>query len=65
MMTETTSQAFDITEIRASFPALQQDHQVYFDNAGGSQVLGDVATWYAYLMMLHDAPSRGILHDIY
>ena len=31
---------------RAKFPALQQSHQVYFDNAGGSQSLGTVASSY-------------------
>ncbi|KAH8712020.1 aminotransferase-like protein [Phaeosphaeriaceae sp. PMI808] len=33
--------AFDIGKLRERFPALQQD-QVYLDNAGGSQTLGDV-----------------------
>ncbi|RYN27309.1 hypothetical protein AA0113_g7596 [Alternaria arborescens] len=32
---------FDISKSRARFPALQQD-QVFLDNAGGSQALGDV-----------------------
>jgi selenocysteine lyase/cysteine desulfurase len=32
---------FDITKARVRFPALQQD-QVFLDNAGGSQALGDV-----------------------
>lgn len=32
---------FDISKARERFPALQQD-QVFLDNAGGSQVLGDV-----------------------
>ncbi|KAF2027158.1 PLP-dependent transferase [Setomelanomma holmii] len=32
---------FDITKTREHFPALQQD-QVFLDNAGGSQALGDV-----------------------
>lgn len=32
---------FDITKSRNRFPALQQD-QVFLDNAGGSQALGDV-----------------------
>ncbi|KAF2820472.1 aminotransferas-like protein [Ophiobolus disseminans] len=32
---------FDITKSRERFPALQQD-QVFLDNAGGSQTLGDV-----------------------
>jgi selenocysteine lyase/cysteine desulfurase len=31
----------DMQKIRANFPALRQD-QVFFDNAGGSQVLGTV-----------------------
>ncbi|KAL2037816.1 hypothetical protein N7G274_009541 [Stereocaulon virgatum] len=38
------STAFDVNKARSHFPALQQDHQVYFDNAGGSQVLSTVAT---------------------
>jgi len=32
---------FTISDARARFPALQQN-QVFLDNAGGSQVLGDV-----------------------
>jgi selenocysteine lyase/cysteine desulfurase len=32
---------FDISKAREHFPALQQD-QVYLDNAGGSQALGEV-----------------------
>jgi selenocysteine lyase/cysteine desulfurase len=32
---------FDISKARERFPALQQD-QVFLDNAGGSQTLGDV-----------------------
>ncbi|KAF2136101.1 uncharacterized protein K452DRAFT_292683 [Aplosporella prunicola CBS 121167] len=34
---------FDIAAVRKKFPALDQE-QVYFDNAGGSQTLGDVIT---------------------
>ena len=44
-MSSTEIREFDVNKARACFPALKQDHQVYFDNAGGSQVLGDVATW--------------------
>jgi selenocysteine lyase/cysteine desulfurase len=33
--------SFDIAKARERFPALQQD-QVFLDNAGGSQTLGDV-----------------------
>jgi len=36
---------FDITEVRASFPALNGE-QVYLDNAGGSQTLKTVADRY-------------------
>jgi hypothetical protein len=36
-----TKMPFDITKSRERFPALQQD-QVFLDNAGGSQALGDV-----------------------
>lgn len=36
-----TASAFDISAVRAQFPALSQD-QVYLDNAGGSQTLGSV-----------------------
>lgn len=35
----------DVAEIRSHFPALQQK-QVYFDNAGGSQVLKEVIDAY-------------------
>jgi selenocysteine lyase/cysteine desulfurase len=34
---------FDITTVREHFPSLKRP-QVYFDNAGGSQILGDVVT---------------------
>ncbi|ORY65844.1 aminotransferase class-V [Pseudomassariella vexata] len=36
-----TSSPMDISNTRSKFPALQQD-QVFFDNAGGSQILGTV-----------------------
>lgn len=34
--------SFDISTVRKQFPALSQP-QVYFDNAGGSQILGSAA----------------------
>lgn len=36
--------AFDVDQARNAFPALKANHQVYFDNAGGSQVLGTVSS---------------------
>jgi cysteine desulfurase family protein (TIGR01976 family) len=33
----------DVSAVRGKFPALQRDDHVYFDNAGGSQVLASVA----------------------
>lgn len=42
----TMTTSFDVFKARAGFPALKQDHQVYFDNAGGSQILGTVAKSY-------------------
>ena len=36
---------FDISKARERFPALKQD-QVFLDNAGGSQTLGDVIDSY-------------------
>lgn len=42
----TMADVFDINAARKAFPALQQPHQVYFDNAGGSQVLSTVASSY-------------------
>lgn len=33
---------FDVAAIRKQFPALDKK-QIYFDNAGGSQILGSVA----------------------
>lgn len=45
-MASSTTSDFDISKARSHFPALKQDHQVYFDNAGGSQVLGTVAASY-------------------
>ena len=44
-----TEPAFSLTKSRAQFPALQQSHQIYFDNAGGSQVLNTVSSSYAGL----------------
>lgn len=35
------AQTFDVTNLRKHFPALDKE-QVYFDNAGGSQALGEV-----------------------
>jgi selenocysteine lyase/cysteine desulfurase len=32
----------DVQKVRANFPALSRQEQVFFDNAGGSQVLGTV-----------------------
>ena len=37
----TMSDSFNIASVRERFPSLRQ-RQVYFDNAGGSQILGDV-----------------------
>jgi len=33
---------FDVSKARDRFPALLQQDQVFLDNAGGSQALGDV-----------------------
>lgn len=38
----------DTQEVRARFPALDKE-QVFFDNAGGSQVLGSVVDSYVRL----------------
>jgi selenocysteine lyase/cysteine desulfurase len=43
------SGTFSIAKAREHFPALQQD-QVFLDNAGGSQALGDVIDSYAILL---------------
>jgi hypothetical protein len=42
-ITKVMASTFDIQTARAHFPALKSD-QVFFDNAGGSQILGEVAT---------------------
>jgi selenocysteine lyase/cysteine desulfurase len=42
---------FDIWKARERFPALKQD-QVFLDNAGGSQALGDVVESYVKLRLL-------------
>jgi len=39
--------SFDIASARERFPALKQP-QVFFDNAGGSQVLGTVIDSYVH-----------------
>ena len=39
----TSSGTLDVTACRTHFPALQQSHQTFFDNAGGSQYLGSVS----------------------
>lgn len=36
-----SSADLDLDEVRGNFPALKND-QIFFDNAGGSQVLGSV-----------------------
>lgn len=38
----------DIQKVRSSFPALSKE-QVFFDNAGGSQVLGTVVDSYVFI----------------
>jgi selenocysteine lyase/cysteine desulfurase len=35
---------FNSEAARRQFPALQTQKQVFFDNAGGSQILGSVVT---------------------
>lgn len=41
---------FDIEQARKAFPAVEDGKQIFFDNAGGSQVLGAVsAAIYKYL----------------
>ena len=37
-----STNAFDVYEARKHFPALQNGSQVFFDNAGGTQILGEV-----------------------
>lgn len=39
----------DVQKVRAKFPALDKE-QVFFDNAGGSQVLGSVVDSYVRLV---------------
>lgn len=41
----------DIQKVRANFPALDKE-QVFFDNAGGSQVLGTVVDSYATFLSI-------------
>jgi hypothetical protein len=41
LVTNTIIMPFEISKAREHFPALKQD-QVFLDNAGGSQALGDV-----------------------
>ncbi|KAL9098388.1 MAG: hypothetical protein Q9163_005943 [Psora crenata] len=36
--------SFDVATVRKAFPAVKAEHQVYFDNAGGTQVLGTVSS---------------------
>lgn len=38
---------FDVAAVRKHFPALDKQ-QVYFDNAGGSQILGEVVESYVF-----------------
>ena len=38
--------SLNVADARTHFPALQQDHQVFFDNAGGTQALSTVASSY-------------------
>lgn len=41
----------DIQKVRDSFPALAKE-QVFFDNAGGSQILGSVVDSYVTFSLL-------------
>ena len=41
--------AFDIASARSRFPALKSK-QVFFDNAGGTQILGTVVESYAFTL---------------
>lgn len=47
---------FNVERVRSRFPALN-GKQVYFDNAGGSQVLKEVIDSYVYNMKLEDVES--------
>ena len=44
------TQDLTIEKVRANFPSLSQE-QVYFDNAGGTQVLVDVISSYVLLLL--------------
>lgn len=42
----------DVQKVRAKFPALSKE-QVFFDNAGGSQVLGAVVDSYVQVLIYY------------
>ena len=46
-----TTMPLDVDHVRAQFPALHDNQWAYFDNAGGSQVLGSVAARVADYML--------------
>lgn len=50
-MTTQTTLPLDVDHVRAQFPALGDNQWAYFDNAGGSQVLGSVADRVADYML--------------
>jgi selenocysteine lyase/cysteine desulfurase len=47
---------FDISKAREHFPALKQD-QVFLDNAGGSQALGEVIDSYERALLYNAKQS--------
>lgn len=53
----------DIQTIRAKFPALDKE-QVFFDNAGGSQVLGSVVDSYVNLCLNTTSSMRSSIHEV-
>jgi selenocysteine lyase/cysteine desulfurase len=57
------STEFNITTVRKRFPSLNQP-QVYFDNAGGSQILGDVVTSYETNFRIYNIYILSILGSV-
>ena len=62
-MTPSSAPALDLAFVRSQFPALQASDWAFFDNAGGSQVLRNVAERVADYM-LTTSVQLGASYDV-
>ena len=64
MATSNDKHDFDVTKARSDFPALATE-QVFFDNAGGSQILRPVVDSYDWLLPAYEIVWRVTSADYY